>query len=667
MIFTYWTGPSNLDQEFSDFWQAHVPEFRVFSDEDVLPIIESRHPELSLLYRRIRIPACRSDIARLILLEEFGGLYIDAHVSCPNFGCLAGLLSECGNFELGVFDVVPFRTRPGDRHICNTSLYSLKDSKYIAALINKVGGNLIGHYEREKNAPVAGGSASADRPEYNIASLTGAWNIRMLFFEERSGALEVRKRFESSVLAIPLQNNDTSPLGFYRHYRYRSPGTHWSERQKNEPLFDIPGGEAPAPSTPRREQRDLHNAIEKGDTLNHQEKYNEALTLLRPELAFAPGDHWLNFHLGRAYSGIGDRERATQHFLAAVESGYPHRVGAMYEVVRHDLLAGVFDRVDLLDQALSLPGEITERDGAAGQKRYYYFQILFLKALLLLKKGDYVACEEVLNKAFDFSLSHDERLFGFDWVLDLLRVLPAHPDLPNLEYLRQRMLCIDMIRDVINYQEELGRIPDTAFVLEIGAMDGIRFDPLHGHLVARRWNAVVVEPLPDMFSLLKTNYETCPWIQCANVAISETTGPISMFRVRPDATAAHGLGEWIVGISSAIKGPTLSYLGDIVSEEVVRGLTFVDFVEEFGIKQIDVLQVDTEGYDWKILEQIDLDRWKIGLIHIEVLNLRPCDRLKVFTALRAAGYEFHYDRMDVTAVRGRLTKVAGEHAAAELA
>jgi FkbM family methyltransferase len=659
MIFTFWTGPSSLDQEFSDFWHGYVPEFHVFSDDDVLPIIENRHPELYLPYRGIRIPACRSDVARLILLEEFGGLYIDAHVGCTKFGSLAGLLSECGNFELGVFDVVPFRTRPGDRHICNTSLYSRKGSRHIATLINKIGGNLIGHYECEKNAPVTSGSASANVPQYNIASLTGAWNIRMLFFEERSGALELRQRFESSVLVIPLPNNDASPLWFYRHYRYRAPGAHWSERQKTEPLFDIPGREAPPPNIPAREPNDLHNAIRKGDTLNQQQKYNEALTLLRPELQFAPTDHWLNFHIGRAYSGIGDRAKATQHFLAAVASGYPNRVGAMYEVVKHDLSAALFDRVDLLDQALNLPGEITERDGAALQKRFYYFQILFLKAILFLRKDDYVACEELLETAYDFSLSYDERLFGFDWLLDLLRALPARPDLPNLEFLRQRLLCIDM-KDPINYEVELGAVPDAAFVLEIGAMDGVRFDPLHRHLVTRRWNAVVVEPLSDMFKLLQTNYEPCPWVQCANVAISELSGPIPMFRVTPDATAAHGLGEWIVGISSAIKGPTLSYLGDIVTEEVVRSLSFSDFVEEFGIKRIDVLQVDTEGYDWKILEHIDLERWEIGLIHIAILNLHPRDRLKVFAALRAAGYAFHYDRIDVTAVRGKHMNVAGE-------
>jgi FkbM family methyltransferase len=204
----------------------------------------------------------------------------------------------------------------------------------------------------------------------------------------------------------------------------------------------------------------------------------------------------------------------------------------------------------------------------------------------------------------------DERLFAFDWVLSELRAVGPRPDFPNIEYLRQRLLEISM-GDDINYQVELGKIPPGSLVVEIGAMDGVRFDPLHNHLVTPKWNAIVLEPLPDMFALLQKNYEPYPWVRCVNAAISDQSGQLSLFRVKPDAVAQHGYGEWVVGISSAFKGATLSYLDHSVSEEIVRALSFSDFVKEFSISRIDVLQIDTEGYDWKILEQVDLARSKV--------------------------------------------------------
>jgi FkbM family methyltransferase len=647
MIFTFWTGSAAISLDFVDFWTAHVPGFRVFSDGDVLTLIEKQYPKLYVPYSSIRIPSCKSDVARLILLQEFGGLYIDAHASCPSLGSLAAMLSNYGNYELGVLDVISNHTRPGDLHLVNGAIYARKNSSCINKLLLKVLANVLDHYRIERY--------SFTSSSYNLAVLTGAWNIRSLFFETNSeyGDIRLRDEFKTKVLVIPLGSDKMSPLQFYRHYGYRSPGTHWSERQKCEPLFDLPRSAKALNGIMPSGSGDHVNVDElavQGHLLNHQKRYDEALVLLLPGLAITPVHHWLNFQIGRAYSGTGDREAATAHFLTAASSDHPFRVGAMYEVVNHDLSVGIFDHVDLLDAALILPGDIAGKDPASQQKRHYYFQIQFLRAMLLLKKGECAVSNELLEAGYDFSLAVDERIFEFNWVLDMLRALPALSDLPNVEYLRQRLLRHNMI-DGINYGVELSKMTDTKSVLEIGAMDGVRFDPLHRHLVDRHWDAVLVEPLPDMFDLLQKNYQSYRTIRCINAAIAEASGPLSLYRVKPAAVSKYGHGEWVIGISSAVKGPTLTYLDDIVTEEVVRGVSFADFVNELSIQKIDVLQIDTEGYEWRILKQIDLSKWRIELIHIQVINLRPIDRLNVFITLNRAGYVFTYDGMDVTAVR----------------
>lgn len=83
-IFFFWEGdqlPEVYKQNIK-FVKITHPEHkvRVVSGVDVLPILEETHPELAKVYNHIRIPAARSDIARLALLSKFGGWYLDCDV-----------------------------------------------------------------------------------------------------------------------------------------------------------------------------------------------------------------------------------------------------------------------------------------------------------------------------------------------------------------------------------------------------------------------------------------------------------------------------------------------------------------------------------------------------------------------------------------------------------
>lgn len=48
-----------------------------------------------------------------------------------------------------------------------------------------------------------------------------------------------------------------------------------------------------------------------------------------------------------------------------------------------------------------------------------------------------------------------------------------------------------------------------------------------------------------------------------------------------------------------------------------KTITFDDICEEFGIKTIDYLQIDAEGFDSEILKMIDLDKFNIKKIRFE--------------------------------------------------
>jgi mannosyltransferase OCH1-like enzyme len=77
-----WVGPDPLPEEFLRFrrsWQDLHPgwEMRLW-DEENLPT-DFRRREI---YDRLRIPAERSDMIRLEILQRFGGVYIDTDFEC---------------------------------------------------------------------------------------------------------------------------------------------------------------------------------------------------------------------------------------------------------------------------------------------------------------------------------------------------------------------------------------------------------------------------------------------------------------------------------------------------------------------------------------------------------------------------------------------------------
>ena len=58
---------------------------RVYGDDDVRPLAAAAlGPDFADLWDRIALPTAKSDLARLILLWAYGGVYLDIHVGSTN-------------------------------------------------------------------------------------------------------------------------------------------------------------------------------------------------------------------------------------------------------------------------------------------------------------------------------------------------------------------------------------------------------------------------------------------------------------------------------------------------------------------------------------------------------------------------------------------------------
>lgn len=276
--------------------------------------------------------------------------------------------------------------------------------------------------------------------------------------------------------------------------------------------------------------------------------------------------------------------------------------------------------------------------------------LLFIKALAYLHDGDFAQADRTLQQVYAFRSDTDERNFLFPWVAAKLSERGSLEGFPYLRYLAQRAAAS---ADHIDYQGALDALPDDTVVVEIGAMDGIRFDTLHRSLVSRGWRATLLEPTRDMFDQLVSNFQAFPNVRCVCAAISNRSGPLRMHRIDPAAIAEGHVEDWALGLSALSPDKTLKFYAGLTETEEVEALTFADFVGREGIDRIDVLQIDTEGHDFIVFDQIDFDRYAVRVLQIELVNLDPIDRLTIFERLRCHGYRCYYDGNDLTAVRPR--------------
>lgn len=192
------------------------------------------------------------------------------------------------------------------------------------------------------------------------------------------------------------------------------------------------------------------------------------------------------------------------------------------------------------------------------------------------------------------------------------------------------------------------------FCLVIGAMDGITFDTLGPRIQKDQWPAVMVEPNPIEFKKLKKNFAKNKNVKCIQKAVHDQEKIfIPLMYVNPLLYKDDPSREWMRGISTLN-----AEVGDITS--ISPGDLFKTFVQPITMDSllkdvsttIDILQIDTEGYDSKILFQFPFNRWKPALIIMEFLHITVTEFRQSVNALKSLGYKVSEIGNDLVATQG---------------
>ncbi|PKP34690.1 MAG: FkbM family methyltransferase, partial [Bacteroidetes bacterium HGW-Bacteroidetes-15] len=158
--------------------------------------------------------------------------------------------------------------------------------------------------------------------------------------------------------------------------------------------------------------------------------------------------------------------------------------------------------------------------------------------------------------------------------------------------------------------------------LQIGANDGFNGDPIHKFIKRDNWEGIMLEPQPDVYnnSLVKIHKKR-PGIKTINAALDEKDG------TRPLYKLAISNERWANGLSSFDKQQLLSKVNnkrflkhvkregitlpekeeDLIVEYEIETISPKALLSKLGNQKINLLAIDTEGFDFEILKMLDLN------------------------------------------------------------
>ena len=191
------------------------------------------------------------------------------------------------------------------------------------------------------------------------------------------------------------------------------------------------------------------------------------------------------------------------------------------------------------------------------------------------------------------------------------------------------------------------------FFIQVGANDGMRNDPLHHFILEFAWRGILIEPQQMVFeNQLVKNYSGCDHLIFENVAIAEEDGQCELYKF------SFSEKRWANGLASFNKahlelhmenGYVERNIGDerqylpvnpdaYISSEMVETMTFDTLLDKYQPDTLDLLQIDAEGYDYKLLQLYDFERIRPAIIQFEHHVMSSKERSDSLKRISNAGY-----------------------------
>ena len=191
---------------------------------------------------------------------------------------------------------------------------------------------------------------------------------------------------------------------------------------------------------------------------------------------------------------------------------------------------------------------------------------------------------------------------------------------------------------IAHFLEAYRHSKKEVFLVQVGAHGAQINDPIFQHIVLHRWRGLLIEPQAEGLATLQQVYRHCEGMIFENIAISDHIGTQDFYSVEktPD------LPGWVDQLSSFRREVPASVLSTYPQARIVSQsipcTTLTQLFQKHQISRVDLLVLDTEGYDAVILEQYDFHRYAPELILYEHCHLSEVEKQSLEQLLTDQAY-----------------------------
>ena len=205
---------------------------------------------------------------------------------------------------------------------------------------------------------------------------------------------------------------------------------------------------------------------------------------------------------------------------------------------------------------------------------------------------------------------------------------------------------VERIYDIILHH--YGRKGDEIFNLSVGSCDGTFHDTISAYMSSYRWKGMFIEPIPDAFEALTKHVETSLTEGCIleNTAVSNNERTDTMCYIPWKTIRDEGLDDAIIGMATLLPPKNgfesdeetkvlLDKYGELIDVPVT---TVNNLLQKHNIENIDFCTIDTEGHDYEVFQEFDVEKYLPKVIKFELFNEEKDKLIEIFDRLINAGY-----------------------------
>ena len=157
----------------------------------------------------------------------------------------------------------------------------------------------------------------------------------------------------------------------------------------------------------------------------------------------------------------------------------------------------------------------------------------------------------------------------------------------------------------------------NGFFIDVGSFDGRTYSNTLG-FIEKGWEGICIEPVTENYHKLIKEHENNK-VLCLNLACGDKNEELTMYISTETTDPSYG-SDTATFDKNQMDNISKLYPSLIWREEKIQLLTLDTVIGTVGIPRFDLLCIDVEGYDYKVLLGLDISKYRPFVICIERNN-----------------------------------------------